>query len=261
MNRVRDEWAANSGEHGEFVLRGQILFYELGMLNQLNGIFDRILNNAQAIVAFVIGERTGGDMLGSEFVGKSMGGHFRCFQVQQLLGVITGKAVTLMLTILILAIFAAAVIYVVRLILQEVKENKKPDHPYPFDFPALIAFANKADDAYILTHATLDIMPFSKFATGKVCNELIEFLYRNPPKMFGSKKHRKRTWTVMAYNDSLITLKKEITHRQVKVKRGMRIKLGDEMVEYWDIAVTAKEPLGYKVQAVNADSHLENEVY
>ncbi|RJX39137.1 hypothetical protein D3P09_16730 [Paenibacillus pinisoli] len=158
-----------------------------------------------------------------------------------------------MLIILILAVFAAAIIYVVRLVLQEVKENKKPDHPYPFDFPALIAFANKADDAYILTHATLDIMPFSKFATGKVCNELIEFLYRNPPKMFGSRKHRMRTWTVMEYDAARVVLKKEITHRQVKVKRGMRIKLGDEMVEYWDIAMDAGSDPGFVIQEMNAD--------
>ena len=129
---------------------------------------------------------------------------------------------------------------------------------YPFDYEALIQFVERADDAYILTHATMDIMHFSKFASGKACNELIEFLYRNPPKMFGSKKHRKREWYIMAHEQKSITLKKVITHRHVKVKRGIKIKLGDEMVEYWHVAIT---PAGFRVNAVNADSDLEEEVY
>lgn len=128
----------------------------------------------------------------------------------------------------------------------------------PVDYEALIRFVEQADDAYILTHATKNIMYFSKFASSRVCNEVMEFIYRNPPKMFGARKQRQRKWSVLAMERHGATLKKTITHRPVKVKRGMKIKLGDDMVEYWDIAFTSK---GFRVTAIQADSDLEKEVY
>lgn len=160
---------------------------------------------------------------------------------------------------LIIAVLLAALVYVVLVTIHHQKRKSlTSNNNYSFDYTALIKFVEKADDAYILTHATLDIMYFSKFASSRVCNELIEFLYRNPPKMFGSKKFRKRDWYILDYQKNAITLKKTITHQYVKVKRGMKIKLGDDMVEYWDISI---ESNGFRVQAVNADSDLEEEVY
>lgn len=162
-----------------------------------------------------------------------------------------------MLLVVFVLVFVA-VLYGIYFLIQQERKSELPQRDYPFDYEALMKFVEKADDAYILTHATLDIMYFSKFASGKACNELIEFLYRNPPKMFGSRKHRRRSWDVLAHGERYVVLKKSISHRQVKVKRGMRIKLGDDMIEYWEIAVTSS---GFEVQAVNSDSELEKEVY
>ncbi|WP_138755923.1 hypothetical protein [Paenibacillus sinopodophylli] len=138
------------------------------------------------------------------------------------------------------------------------RKSKVVTGEYSFDYSALITFLEKADDAYILTHETMDIMLFSKFASSRVCNDLIEFLYRNPPKMFGSRKHRQRNWNIIEYSQHEISIKKTIMHRHVEIKRGMKIKLGDDMVEYWDIAITSG---GFRIHAINADSALEEEVY
>ncbi|WP_379356636.1 MULTISPECIES: hypothetical protein [unclassified Paenibacillus] len=163
----------------------------------------------------------------------------------------------MLLILFLLLIFAALFVVIYALARQQKSKPELPKVDYPFDYIGLIAFVEKADDAYILTHATLDIMPFSKFASSKASNELIEFLYRNPPKMFGSKKHRKRSWEVESYKGDSIFLKKTITHRQVKVKRGIKIKLGDDLTEYWEIAV---RPNGFRVEAVQSDSDFEKEV-
>lgn len=152
--------------------------------------------------------------------------------------------------LIIVAFISLAFISIITTVIFHKREKKCTHNEQNFDYSALINFLEKADDAYILTHATLNIMYFSKFACSRACNDLIEFLYRNPPKMFGSRKTRQREWYIVEQLDHAITLRKSITHRQVKVKRGIKIKLGDDMTEYWEISI---RPAGYQVKSIYSE--------
>ncbi|MDQ0885063.1 hypothetical protein QFZ81_000151 [Paenibacillus sp. V4I9] len=100
----------------------------------------------------------------------------------------------------------------------------------------LFEFLEKADDAYILTHEAIEISFFSKYATSHVCNEVMESIYKNPAKLFGTKKYRERIWCVMQQQKNEIVLRKEISHKRIKVRKGIKVALGDDMVEYWTIS-------------------------
>jgi hypothetical protein len=101
----------------------------------------------------------------------------------------------------------------------------------------LIDFLEKADDAYILTHETIEISYFSKYASNAVCNEILEAIYKNPAKLFGTKNYRTRTWSIVEQEQDVIVLRKEIFHRNIEVKKGIHIALGDEIIEEWRISL------------------------
>ncbi|WP_268624624.1 hypothetical protein [Paenibacillus alvei] len=108
-------------------------------------------------------------------------------------------------------------------------------------------FLERADDAYILTHESIEISYFSQYATSTLCNEILESIYKNPPKMFGTRKYRVRTWSVLTYEDQGVLLRKELTHIPIKVRRGIKVALGDDMVEFWKISFLSN---GYRVEEV-----------
>lgn len=112
----------------------------------------------------------------------------------------------------------------------------------------LYEFLEKADDAYILTHETAEISCFSKFANSSVCNEVLEAIYKNPAKMFGTRNYRDRTWSVIEQRRNEMILRKEIVHRAIEVKKGISITLGDHLIEYWKISL---KPSGFLVEEVS----------
>ncbi|MCD1257390.1 hypothetical protein B5M42_000885 [Paenibacillus athensensis] len=99
----------------------------------------------------------------------------------------------------------------------------------------LLHFLEKADDAYILTHETLEIRFFSRYATNLVCNEIMEAIYQKPPKMFGTRRFRHRSWSIVTQNGSELVVRKELVHKPIVMKKGIRVALGDDMVELWTI--------------------------
>lgn len=123
------------------------------------------------------------------------------------------------------------------------KRSSRPDNISP----ELYEFLEQADDAYILTHESAEISCFSKYANSSVCNEVIEAIFKNPAKMFGTKNNRERTWSLIGQYSNEILVRKEITHSPIEVKRGIRITLGDHMVEVWKVS---SGPRGFLVEDV-----------
>jgi hypothetical protein len=103
-------------------------------------------------------------------------------------------------------------------------------------FAGLLEFLTEADEAYIRTHETSEIQYFSKFAAHSACHEVMETIFKKPPLLFGVKKHRRRTWTVLEEGEEGILLRKELTHIPVKIKRGLRMPLGDRLIETWRVS-------------------------
>jgi hypothetical protein len=125
------------------------------------------------------------------------------------------------------------------------RESSKSD---ALDSKALMLFLEKADDAYILTHEAVDISFFSKFASTRVCNQIIDDIHKKPPKLFGTKNYRHRRWSVISQEKDKITVQKEITHKHIEVKRGIRVALGDDMIESWCITLN---PNGFCIEEVS----------
>jgi len=111
----------------------------------------------------------------------------------------------------------------------------------------LLEFLEQADDAYILSHLMFQIEAFSPYATGAVCNALLDDMYRKPPRMFGTKKYRRRHWSVVEHHPDWLIVRKRLTHEKVKAGRGIYIALGDDMEELWTVSRLAD---GYLISNV-----------
>jgi|GEM_PF-1334958 len=114
----------------------------------------------------------------------------------------------------------------------------------------LLDYLERADDAYILTHDTENIAHFSKFASNEVCHEVMDWIWKNPRRMFGTKKHRIRKWQVVELGGDTIVVLKELTHWPVSVRRGMRFSLGDALVERWELSIREGH---YRVEAISPE--------
>lgn len=132
------------------------------------------------------------------------------------------------------------------IILLSTKKTSKSDNQVPID-KELLLFLEKADDAYIKTHETVDIQYFSKFATHSLCNQVLDDIHKKPPKMFGIAKHRERKWRLVTEEKNEFTFEKNITHRHIQVKKGIIITLGDDMNEVW---LVSNSPKGFLVRDV-----------
>ncbi|GFN30947.1 hypothetical protein [Paenibacillus xylaniclasticus] len=115
---------------------------------------------------------------------------------------------------------------------------------------SLLDYLEKADDAYILTHHTADIAYFSQFASNEVCNEVMDWIWKNPRRMFGTKKHRIRRWQMLQMGGDSIIVRKELTHYPVKARRGIRVSLGDDLIELWELSIRAGN---YRVEAIKQE--------
>ncbi|THF73920.1 hypothetical protein [Cohnella fermenti] len=130
-----------------------------------------------------------------------------------------------------------------------------PPEPKLFGWPEsdsaqLLAFLEAADNAYILTHLRKEISYFSKYAAHSVCNEVIDWIFKNPPKMFGTPRSRTRTWTVLDRDPERLIVRKQVLQHQIEVRRGMKVALGDDMVELWNVSRSSG---GYLVTEVSAE--------
>ncbi|WP_027088422.1 hypothetical protein [Cohnella panacarvi] len=112
----------------------------------------------------------------------------------------------------------------------------------------LYRFLEYADDGYILAHETDQISFFSPYASPAVCHAVMDRIHHSPAKMFGTRSLRIRTWRVCKAGDGYYLVRKNITHRTVQAKQGLRIALGDDMEEVWKVSV---RPDGYRVEDVN----------
>lgn len=112
----------------------------------------------------------------------------------------------------------------------------------------LLDFLEKADDAYILAHESTQIGKFGKYATEEVCHEMMESIFKNPSRMFGTRKSRRRTWNVVAHDPEWVVVRKQLAHAPVKIGRGVYVALGDDVEEIWTIACS---PDGYRIVDVN----------
>ncbi|MFB9277194.1 hypothetical protein [Cohnella cellulosilytica] len=112
----------------------------------------------------------------------------------------------------------------------------------------LFGFLEEADDAYILAHETTQIGRFGKYATETVCHGLMESIYKNPSRMFGTRKYRRRSWNVVAHDPEWIVVCKRLSHVPVNLGKGIHTALGDDSVEIWTIARLEN---GYRIIDVN----------
>lgn len=109
---------------------------------------------------------------------------------------------------------------------------------------ALLAFLEQADDAYIASHHARRMDAFSRYATGALCNALLDGIFKKPPRMFGTRKYRRRRWRIVQHDPDWVVVHKQLWHLPVKVTGGIYVALGDEMEEWWTIAVRED---GFKV--------------
>lgn len=100
---------------------------------------------------------------------------------------------------------------------------------------SLIEFLEKADDAYITTNQTNRNSPFCEFATNRVCNDVMDVIRSSPPKLFGTKAYRNRKWTFIGEEGNRIKVRKDITYKNIEVKKGIQISIGDNLQEYWTV--------------------------
>jgi hypothetical protein len=112
----------------------------------------------------------------------------------------------------------------------------------------LLDFLEKADDAYILTYETSEIMYFSKYASSAVCHQVLDAIHKNSDRLFGTKKYRKRTWSIIEQKKNEILLRKVVTQKKIEVKYGIKVALGDEIIETWRVSLN---PSGYLVEDVS----------
>ena len=135
-------------------------------------------------------------------------------------------------TLLIYVLVFSGLLIVVPLILikSPVKSSKRE-----VGYKGLIDFLEEADDAYILSHQTKQISYFSRYACDSVCTDLLDLMRSQESKLFGTKSYRERTWSVLSEEGESILVKKELTHKHVKIRKGVHVAIGEDMKEHWRI--------------------------
>jgi hypothetical protein len=69
-------------------------------------------------------------------------------------------------------------------------------------------------------------------------------------KIWASPEHRQRTWTIVSSEGQIITVRKELTFKNVKYGR-MLVKIGDDCVEYWKVIFDDMDR-SYKIQEITS---------
>lgn len=116
------------------------------------------------------------------------------------------------------------------------------------DVNKLIAFLEEADNAYIRAYQYRSLGQLIQFITRELAIEMQQKITYYNDKIWGTPAHRHRTWSVVSTDGAVITVRKELTFKKVKYGK-MRVKLGDDSVEYWKIIYDSMDRR-YKVQEI-----------
>ena len=101
----------------------------------------------------------------------------------------------------------------------------------------VIGFLNKADDAYMLAFESKNIKPFTPYADPAVCTAVLSEILSGEERFFGTSKLRKRSWDVVLEDGRVVRAVKHVGHEAINCGHGVRIPLGDNECQAWDVSV------------------------
>lgn len=104
----------------------------------------------------------------------------------------------------------------------------------------LVGFLSDADDAYMLAFEARNIKPFAQYADPAVCTAILQEILSGEDRFFGVAKLRQREWKVTLDDGRTVQAIKLVSHKPVKVGRGVSIPLGDTIKQVWDVRVDGK---------------------
>ena len=99
----------------------------------------------------------------------------------------------------------------------------------------LFKFLEEADDAYIDMYIDKNVSYFADYATEKLCDALEEVIIQPDAKLFSTKSCRIRRWQVLSEINNIIKVRKDVVHELVTVAKGVKLPMGDDVAEVWDI--------------------------
>lgn len=109
-------------------------------------------------------------------------------------------------------------------------------------------FLDEADECYIKAFETRSIGVLKKHFTLECCRKMSVWIVNEASsRFFGDEKFRTTTWTVLEETDSLVTIQKECTYKNIKISMSRNMKVSDDYKEVWTVEVT---PDGYMVRSV-----------
>lgn len=109
-------------------------------------------------------------------------------------------------------------------------------------------FLDEADECYIKAFETRSISVLKKHFTLECCRKMSVWIVNEASsRFFGDEKFRTTTWTVLEETDSLVTIQKECTYKNIKISMSRNMKVSDDYKEVWTVEIT---PDGYMVRSV-----------
>jgi len=114
----------------------------------------------------------------------------------------------------------------------------------------LIAFLEEADNAYIRAYQYRSLSELLQFITRELAIEMQQKITYYNDKIWASPAHRLRTWTIVSAEEQIITVRKELTFKNVKYGR-MLVKIGDDCVEYWKVISDGSDKR-YKIHEITS---------
>jgi hypothetical protein len=114
----------------------------------------------------------------------------------------------------------------------------------------LIAFLEEADNAYIRAYQYRSLGELIQYITRDLAIEMQQKITYYNDRIWASPSHRKRTWTIVSAEEQIITVRKELTFKNVKYGR-MLVKIGDDCVEYWKVIFDDMDKR-YKIQEITS---------
>ena len=112
----------------------------------------------------------------------------------------------------------------------------------------LIAFLEEADNAYIKAYQYRSLGELIQYVSRELAIEMQQKITYYNDKIWGTPAHRQRSWTIVSTAGPVITVRKELTFKNVKYGR-MLVKLGDDSVEYWKVVYNHLDER-YKIQDI-----------